>query len=107
LNAQAIAPHVPFQPTATRRFSAADTLRIFGYTFWRSGTEPVVTVGIAASTKIRAPLKSAPVIRGTQQATFDVDLPLASLAPGDYVIEVSAQQDSSSAVTRRLPFSIR
>jgi hypothetical protein len=46
-------------------------------------------------------------IQGGREATFDAKVPLAGLAPGDYVLEISARLKNGNPVTREVPFAVR
>jgi hypothetical protein len=107
LNAGAIASLIPFQPVTARAFASGDTLRVFGRAFWRSGTEPIVTVRIVGTPPQQAELEVSPTYRNTKQGAFDVTLPLAQLPSGEYVLEVAARAERGDPVTRWVPFAVR
>jgi hypothetical protein len=109
MNAKAIAAVVPFQPTTSRSFARADTLRVFGRAFWRSRDPIVVTMGLkgVASASSQVALQPFPGVRGGQAATFDAPLPLNQLAPGAYVLEITARPKGGAPVTREMPFVVR
>jgi hypothetical protein len=100
---------VPFQPTPDRTFAAADTLRVFGRAFWRSPDAALVILTIRPSpaSPMQPTLVLSPARRGGQEAAFDAAVPLSGLAPGRYVLEVSARLSRGNAVTREVPFAIR
>jgi VWFA-related protein len=104
---------VPFQPTTTRTFTPADTLRVFGHAFWKSDDTAVeVTVAIvggpgAAPRALR--LAGTRDRSGREQATLDTTVPLADLRPGAYTLEVTAHLGSSRTppARREVAFTIR
>ena len=108
LNAASIAPVVPFQPTTTRTFSAGQTLRVFGRAFWRGKAAAQVTVGIEGvpATAQQPALAVSEAPRGGQQGAFDVTVPLGGLAPGSYVLAISARA-GQNAVVRQIAFTAR
>jgi hypothetical protein len=108
LNAAAIAPLVPFQPTTTRAFAGQETLRVFGRVFWRGGEPPEVTVGLQSSPALvqRAALLAVPAERGRQQSAFEVALPLAGVAPGATAVEVTARLPDGRIATRVVPIQM-
>jgi hypothetical protein len=110
LNATTIANLVPFQPTTSRAFSAADTLRIFARAFWGSkDTSAAATISVPGTSiapkNVTLPSSSAP--NGRRQSTIDTEVPLAGLAPGRYTLTVSVQLASGQTTQRLVPFEVR
>lgn len=108
LNADAIGAVVPFQPATTRIFSATDTVRVFGRVLWRSRDAATVTIGVKGiPAKTLQPALQTSSENGGQIAVFDGKVPLAGLAPGAYVFEITARLKSGRPVVREVPFEIR
>lgn len=109
MNAAAIASLVPFQPTTARTLAATDTLRVFGRAFWRARDTAVVTIAIkTVPASLKQPtLTMSPGVKGGQEAAFDATVPLAGLAPGRYVLEITGRLGSGKPVTREVPFAVR
>jgi hypothetical protein len=100
---------VPFQPTTTRAFVAADTLRIFMRMFWESKDDNVeLTFGVTGPKEIAArTLSLAAAADGNRkQAAFETTLPLLDLPPGQYVLHVEARLPNRQRARRGVPFQI-
>jgi VWFA-related protein len=107
---------VPIQPSTSRAFVAADTLQLFAPCFWRTAdATALVTIAIRRGDQIvltaRADLpgealNSRTVSRG-KQAALNATLPLKSLAPGAYVLEVTGRLTSGSIARRSVAFEIK
>ena len=101
---------VPFQPTTTRTFRPDDTLRIFAPAFWGSA-DATATVTLA----VRGDATLPPVVTTARssaagrrrQATIDTLFPLKALAPGSYVLEVTAALASGQTARRDVAFEIK
>jgi hypothetical protein len=93
---------VPSQPAVTRTFSTADGLRIFAPLSGGSKTAPTsVTMSLKGT---GAPLtQTFDVAPG---GVIDRIVPLARLAPGDWVLTVSARTGTSAAVSRAVGFKV-
>lgn len=92
-------PLVPFQPTTTRTFAAADSLRVFSRASWRDADGDV-------SFELRVVGSSLSVVtRGG--ATFDHTLSLGGLSPGAYVLRLTARLPSGDPALREVPFTVR
>jgi hypothetical protein len=102
---------VPFQPTTSRVFSPADSLRVFLAGAWRSSATSLdVEVSITGQGAARRTTSSVPatvVQAGGRQARIDQTVAFSALVPGDYVLTVSARAGKEKPVTRALPFVIR
>lgn len=102
---------VPFQPTTSRTFTAADSLRVFMTGAWRS--EPTslnieISIKGGAAPRIQTLTVPASVNQpGGRQARVDQIVSLRDLPPGAYVLAVSARAGKDRPVTRELPFVIR
>ena len=82
-------------PTAAREFSRTDRLLIRVPVYGPGGTTPPISVhllnrGGSAMNEIQTVPSSRP---GAQQ----IEMPLAGLAPGEYVIEIKAGGDAGEA----------
>jgi hypothetical protein len=109
LNADILKPVVPFQPTTTRTFAVTDTLRVYGRAFWRDKAEAEVMISIknVPGTLRQAALSALPGIKGGQQGAFDAEVPLKQLAPGSYLLVVTAQLKGRGVVRREIPFVLQ
>ncbi len=111
MSKELIAELVPFQPVLTRAFAVSDELRVFGRLFWESrdpSAEVTVEIGNARRSVTRSLTVAGAAVSGSRhQGELDVRLPLAELAPGDYVLRVSAKISSGQTAVRELPIQIR
>jgi VWFA-related protein len=80
-------------PTATREFTRADRLLIRCTVQGPGGTVPSVTARLLNRTG--QPMSDVPVSMAGEAGAL-VDLPLASLPPGDYLVELKASADGSA-----------
>jgi VWFA-related protein len=104
-----VRPLLPFQPTTTRTFAMADTLRIFAPVFWTTkdaAADVTVTAG-GRGAPVHVTLPSATASgKGPSHANLDVKLPLADLRPGPCTITVSVGLPSGPTTSRVVPCSI-
>ncbi|MEZ5319128.1 MAG: VWA domain-containing protein [Vicinamibacterales bacterium] len=113
VNGAVAGPLLPFQPLTAREFAASDTLRVFGRVWWKSRGAPVVTMAIrllsggAPPAAVQPALTTADGVGGGKLMTLDQAVPLSGLAPGDYVLEVSARLGKDRPITRAVPFRVR
>jgi VWFA-related protein len=112
MSKELIADLVPFQPVLTRSFAISDTIRVFGRLFWEGRDESAaVTVALAgARRELQAPpLTLAGVVTAgnRRQAELDTTLRLAELAPGDYVLRISAKLGNGQTAMREVPLTLR
>ena len=108
---------VPIQPTMARTFAAPDTLQIFAPLFWRtlSDTGAVVTIAVrrgdlvVMNTRADVPGEAANNRVGARgkQASLNATLPLKSLAPGAYELELVGRLTSGSTARRNVAFEIK
>jgi VWFA-related protein len=90
-------------PVASRQFSRSEQLVVRVPVISRDG-EPTVTVRLQS--RFGAAMRDLPVTRvGTMKDAVQVELPLAALASGGYMIEFAAHS-ATSAVTDRLEFVV-
>jgi hypothetical protein len=106
-----IADLVPFQPVVARSFAISDSLRVFGRLFWDSRDETVAVIVAVANARreVQPPVLT---LTGTasgnrRQAELDTTLRLADLAPGSYVLRVSAKLANGQTAVREIPIQIR
>lgn len=111
MRANVVAGVLPFQPTVSRTFRAADTLRLFAPLSWGSSdSAATVTLTLAgpngSTTKTIEAAAVAP-IGGIRRAAFDQQVPLAGLKPGAYQLEVTARLASGATTARAIAFEVR
>jgi hypothetical protein len=80
-------------PVAARQFSRADTLLI-RVPVSASGEQPTVTARLVS--RFGSALRDLPAARGAGNL-YEIDLPLASLATGEYAVEVNATAAGKTA----------
>ena len=104
---------IPIQPLTDRVFDAADVLSVWIPLFWRNDTEdePQTVVrlsrdGVMVHEQIAA-LSPVTVVRGIAQAGASLELRLASLEPGRYMVGAAATLPRGSTSTASLAFEIR
>ena len=101
---------VPFQPTTSRTFTPADTIRVFAPLFW-STKDPTVdvrveTTGARPGASQQTTLTGALGPSGQLEAKVDVTLPLKDLSPGACTISVKAHLASAPDTIRIIPCTI-
>jgi VWFA-related protein len=100
----------PFQPTTERTFRSTDTVRVFARAFWRTKDRVLsATLRISGAGKtIAEPVTfaSATSDRGLRQASVNLLRSLATLVPGEYVLELSVQSSDGERASQRVPISI-
>lgn len=101
---------VPFQPTTDRAFRSTDSLRVFLSAAWRSRTTSLsaeVTISGSGAPRVRhLAVDAAVTAAGGRTARIDTVVPLADLAPGAYVLTVSAAPGKGKPAERAIPFTI-
>jgi VWFA-related protein len=80
-------------PVAARQFSRADTLLI-RVPVSVSGGQPTVTGRLVS--RFGSALRDLPAARGADNV-YEIELPLSSLATGEYAVEVNASADGKTA----------
>lgn len=111
MNASLIAQILPFQPTTTREFASADTLRVFARTFWKGKDQPSATITISGGTM--SPRTMTPEIKvqsvdgGRMEAVVDTTIPLKDLLPGRYHLAVDAKLPNGQPVSRVVVFEVK
>src|SRR4029453_12206364 len=90
---RAIATDPAAAPVATRQFSRADTLLI-RVPLSVSGDPPTVSARLVS--RFGSALRDLPASRGADNV-YEVDLPLASLAAGEYAVEVTVAANGRTA----------
>lgn len=110
MNAQLIAPLLPFQPTTTRAFVSGDTLKLFARLFWKGNDQPTVTLTISGGS---APVTLTPAVTvqkadgGRQEAVLNTMMPLKDLAPGRHRLAVEAKLPNRQTVSRVIVFEVK
>jgi VWFA-related protein len=102
----AVRPPIPFQPSTRRRFSAAESLRIWSRVFSNKATNATLfiqQVGVTVR-EIPVTLKSVPGENDARDC--DTVVPLAALSPGRYSLRLGLANGGLSA-PREVPFEIR
>jgi hypothetical protein len=82
-------------PIATRDFSRADRLLIRVPAWGPANTSPKLTVRLL--NRAGHPMSELPAVAGSPGAPFEIDVPLAGMAPGEYLVEVSAASEGGEA----------
>ncbi len=102
---------VPFQPTTSRTFSATETLRLFARLTWDSKPDnasvTIAITGAASPAPLHLTVNGQIAAGGHREGVLDTILPLASLAPGAYVLRVEATQPGAKPAIREVPFDVR
>lgn len=113
---------VPIQPTMARVFAPADTLQIFAPMFWRDRTATigssqsvVVSVNVKRGSSVvlqtRADVPAEwltnPSTSRTLTAQLSGTVPLRQLAPGPYLLDLTARLRSGSVGHKEVAFEIR
>ncbi len=90
-------------PVAVREFSRTDRVLIRVPAFGPSGASQVSVHLLNRSGQPMSELPAAPV---AQTGEEQIDLPLASLAPGEYVVEIKAAGDAGDAARQLVGFRV-
>lgn len=102
---------IPFQPTTSRIFRNADTLRLFGHVYWKDkSAKPTVTMTLTGpnGTNRSAPsLISQNPVGNQEDAVIAALLPLNNLAPGRYHLALEASLPGGKPLTRDVLFEVR
>ena len=85
-------------PTITRQFSRTERLLVRFDAYGPAGTTPKVAVRLL--NRVGESLATFPEPTIASESTFDVEVTLGALPPGDYLLEISAT--SSNETTKRL-----
>ena len=102
---------VPFQPTTTRVFRREDDLQVFAPIFWGSRDQSAdVTITVRGDDS--RPLHEESVASqdgpgGQRHAALNTTVSLSALAPGQYVLEVTARLGSGQTARRDVAFEIK
>lgn len=110
MSKELIAELVPFQPVLTRAFAVSDEVRVFGRLFWDSrdtSADVTAEIGNARRSVTRSLTVAGAAVSGSHQGELDARLPLAELAPGSYVLRVTAKIANGQTAARELPIQIR
>ena len=101
---------IPFQPTVSRVFSAADVLRVFGHVYWKDQAQPAATMkltGPNGTTSVAPQLIAQKPAGGQQDAVIAAMLPIRGMAPGKYHLAISATLPGGKPVTRDVLFEVK
>ena len=111
MNGQLIASLLPFQPTTTRVFAAADTVRAFARLFWKGKDQPTLTIttvgGATPAAKTTQAIRVQAAEGGRMEGVVDTTIPLKDLLPGRYHLAIDAKLPNGQAVSRVVLFEVR
>lgn len=96
---------LPLTPSVNRLFSRTDTLRLYFEVTSTSGEPPRALIEVlnAGNHAVHA---ASPVLSGSDHWRVDTPLPLEALAPGPYIIRVTAT-GSAKTIRRETGIVIR
>jgi VWFA-related protein len=100
----ALTSGLPPAPTAVREFRRTDRLliRLDAYAPGTSPTKVTAQLLNQQGTK----MSDVPVSAPTEGQTYSIDLPLSSLAPGQYLLEFTANSDGHKPVSELVAFRL-
>ena len=110
MSADLLKTYLPLQPTTARTFASSDTLRVFARFFWGTGGEAVqVSLAVKGPTPFatQSARNAGQVTGGWHIAVLDAGLPLKSLGPGPYTLEITAALENGQTVKREVPFEVK
>jgi hypothetical protein len=90
-------------PVASREFSRTERLLIRFRAYGSAGAAPQVSAKLLG--RSGQPIRDLPVSASSTEGDLAIDLPLASFAAGDYVVEVTAKSGARDA-SDRLAFRV-
>ena len=100
----ALTTGVPPAPTAIREFRRTDRLLI-RFDAYAPGSSPTkVTAQLLNQQGTK--MTDLPVTAPTEGQTHSIDMPLASLAPGQYLLEITATSEGQKPVTELIAFRL-
>lgn len=101
----AFARVIPVVPTSDRGFDRSTRAHALVRVCQRASTasRAQVRASITDAAGRETPVKTASIVTGD----FTCDLPLPSLAPGGYLLSITASLDATTSVTRDVRFSVR
>ena len=100
----ALTTGVPPAPTAIREFRRTDRLLI-RFDAYAPGSSPTkVTAQLLNQQGTK--MSDLPVTAPTEGQTHSIDMPLASLAPGQYLLEISANSEGHKPVSELVAFRL-
>jgi VWFA-related protein len=82
-------------PTITRQFSRAERLLLRFQVYGPAGTTPPVTMRFL--NQLGQSMAALPAPTRAADGTFEADVSLGSLAPGDYIIEIASAAETGTA----------
>jgi VWFA-related protein len=102
---------LPFQPTLSREFAKAETLRLFVRLRWDIDEgEPAASVALRGeATVITRDAAIVPVAAdgNEREGAVDTTIALADVPPGPYVLELTATLPNGDSVSRRVALEVR
>jgi hypothetical protein len=100
-----LASDTPPAPSATREFRRTDRLLIRVDAYAPGTSTPTVTAQLLNQTGTR--MIDVPVIAPANgSVTFAIDFPLASIAPGQYLLEITANSEGQKPVSELVAFRL-
>lgn len=83
-------------PVSSREFSRTERLLVRFRAYGPSGSSPAVSARLLS--RLGGPMRDLPIaLPNAREEGYEIDLPLAGLAAGEYAIEVSASASGSAA----------
>jgi hypothetical protein len=95
---RAVADDPAAAPTAAREFNRAERLLIRVPIYGGEGMPPVVTARLIS--RLGSVMREAAIEPGPGDNLYDVDVPLAGLASGEYRVEITAAANGQTATDR-------
>jgi VWFA-related protein len=100
----ALTSGVPPAPTAVREFRRTDRLLVRFDAYAPAAAPTSVTAQLL--NQQGAKMSDIPVTAPTDGQTYSIDLPLASLAPGQYLLEITGNSEGHKPVTELIAFRL-
>jgi VWFA-related protein len=91
-------------PIAAREFSRTDRLLIRVPAYGPGGSTPALSIHLL--NRAGSPMSELPVTAGPAPGLSQIDLPLAALAPGEYVVEIKATGGDGGEAKELLGFRV-
>ncbi len=113
VEASRIADVLLVEPTASRTFIASDVLQLASRFFWRARDGDALTVTAAIKAGERTIRRTEKTITGAagstreREATWQTNLVLQDVAPGDYHVEVIARLRGGTMARQAVPIVMR
>jgi VWFA-related protein len=100
----ALTSGVPPAPSATREFRRTDRLLIRADAYAPADAPTKVTAQLLNQQGVK--MSDIPVTAPAEGQTYSIDLPLASLAPAQYLLEITATSEGHKPVTELVAFRL-